>query len=45
MSKIGLPWWPSVVKNSPANAGDMSLIPDLGSSICCRVAKRLCHDY
>ena len=28
----GLPWWP-VVKNPPANAGDVGWIPGLGTKI------------
>ena len=34
----------SVVKNPPANAGDMGLIPDLGRSSCHRATKPMCHN-
>ena len=34
-----------MVKNLPANAGDMSLIPGLGDSICLGAAKPVHHSY
>ena len=37
-----------VVKNLPANAGDMGLIPALGTKIphaACKAAKPTCHSY
>ena len=35
----------SVVKNPPANAGDMGSIPDLGRSHMPRATRPVCHNY
>ena len=35
----------AVVKNLPANAGDMGSIPGPGRSTCYRATKPLCHNY
>ena len=35
----------SVVKNLPASAGDIGLIPHLVRSTCCGAAKPTCHNY
>ena len=34
-----------LVKNLPANAGDMGLIPGPGDSTCCEATKSMCHNY
>ena len=34
-----------VVKNPPANAGDMGLIPDQENPTCCRAARTMYHNY
>ena len=41
---IGFPGG-SVVKNPPANVGDMSLIPGPGRSICYGATKPMHHNY
>ena len=38
------PWW-SCVKNPPANAGDMGVIPGPGRFTCHKAAKSVCHNY
>ena len=35
----------SVVKNPPANVGDMSLIPGPGRPTCCGATKPMHHNY
>ena len=35
----------AVVKNPPANAGDMGSSPGLGSPTCHGATKPLCHNY
>ena len=35
----------SVVKDSPANAGDTGSIPDMGRPACHRATKPVCHNY
>ena len=35
----------SVVKDSPANAGDTGSIPDMGRLACHRATKPVCHNY
>ena len=35
----------TVVKNPPANAGDMDSSPGLGRSTCCEATKPVCHNY
>ena len=35
----------AVVKNLPANAGDIGSIPDQDDSMCCKATKPMLHNY